>query len=177
MVLAAEQLSRMELLPLNQIKDSRHVPIVFLHGWASQSIVWQDLVTAFEAQGITDRAIYALDLPGFGLHCEQPMGSLEDFVSSIENALPSRCLLIGWSLGGMVASKIAARKNIHVTGLITIATNVSYVQSDSWSSAMPVSTFDEFYQSFQTNAQTTLKRFAGLQALGDVERKKCLPNW
>lgn len=171
MVLAAELFPRMELLPLNHVNGSG-IPIVFLHGWASQSLVWLDLVKELEAQGVTDRAIYALDLPGFGHHCKQPMGSLEDFVSSIENILPSRCLLIGWSLGGMVASQIAARKNIHVTGLVTIATNVSYVQSDGWPSAMPHSTFDEFYQGFQTNTETTLKRFIGLQALGDAERKK-----
>ena len=168
------------------------IPLVLLHGWGADSRTWQPLVD--ELSDAFD--IAAVDLPGFGasppgvgrqtgtggqtealnrsttaLHPAAVLERLSVTLECLMTALPERCVLVGWSLGGMLATLLAQRVPERVAGLITIATNACYVAQPEWPNAMPAETFDRFRAAFVDDAASCLKRFAALQAHGDDESR------
>ncbi|GAB3480872.1 alpha/beta fold hydrolase [Marinomonas epiphytica] len=81
-------------------------------------------------------------------------------------AAPKNAWWFGWSLGGMIATYIAARRSSCVKGLVTFASSPSFVQRDSWPYGMLEAEFDQFASLIESSPIMGLKRFWGLQAKG-----------
>ena len=94
---------------------------------------------------------------------------LEDWLDELDSTLPDDVWLGGWSLGGMLASELAARRGDRCCGLVTLASNPSFVSREDWPSAMPASTFEPFLNGFRDAPNTTLKRFCLLCSKGSIE--------
>jgi pimeloyl-[acyl-carrier protein] methyl ester esterase len=94
-----------------------------------------------------------------------------DWLDELDANLPQDAWLGGWSLGGMLASELAARRGERCTGLLTLASNLRLVAAPSWPSAMAAETFDVFRQGCAADARTTLKRFALLCAQGATDSR------
>lgn len=144
-------------------------PLVLLHGWGCDSRSWQPLLESLNR----NLDIVLCELPGFG-KCENMSCELEDYLSVLLNQLPERFYLAGWSLGGMLATRIAAREPLRVQGLITLATNVCFVANTHWSKAMAPETFSAFLSGFEQSPTQTLKRFSGLMSKGDDQERELL---
>lgn len=86
-------------------------------------------------------------------------------------------VLVGWSLGGQLATLLAQRfweqTGIAKT-LITLASHPCFVQREGWPWAMSDADFQAFKQSFYAQPQSCIKRFCYLLSQGDVDAKK---NW
>jgi malonyl-CoA O-methyltransferase len=160
--------------------------IVLLHGWGSGSQSWQPLIPAL--QNIAN--VITLDLPGFGESQSIPEFTLGAVVQLIAAQLPEKCVLIGWSLGGMLAVQIAASYPQKISRLITLAANAKFVASRDYETAMPLAVNRQFNKSFVADSQATLKLFSGLLAQGDTNERTLLkqvraladpdkmnPNW
>ena len=80
--------------------------------------------------------------------------------------VPQDAWLGGWSLGGMLASELAARRGDRCCGLLTLASNPCFVAHEQWPSAMPGETFDAFLAGCNADPRMTLKRFSLLCAQG-----------
>jgi len=91
---------------------------------------------------------------------------LRDWLAELDERIPQDVWLGGWSLGGMLASELAARRGERCCGLLTLASNPSFVAHEQWPSAMPGETFDAFLAGCQTDPRMTLKRFSLLCAQG-----------
>jgi malonyl-CoA O-methyltransferase len=169
--------------PHNQLLSD---DIVLLHGWGSASQAWQPLIPAL--QNIAN--VIALDLPGFGASQVIPEFSLDAVVNLIAAQLPARCVLVGWSLGGMLAVQLAVRYPQQVSRLVTLAANAKFVASRDYETAMPLAVNRQFTKSFAVDPQATLKLFSGLLAQGDANERALLkqvralaepdkinPNW
>ncbi len=157
----------------NQIQPE---PLVLLHGWGSDSRIWQTILPELTKH----MHVMAIDLPGFGQSL--PLGQdvplekqgIEHYLDAISAVLPTRCTLLGWSLGGMLATMLTSRYPERFNSLITIASNGCFVQQPNWPCAMPAQTFDEFFQLFQQQPALCLKRFHGLQCRGDKMERSLL---
>ena len=97
--------------------------------------------------------------------------SLQDWLDELDTTVPDNVWLGGWSLGGMLASELAARRGDRCCGLVTLASNPNFVCRDDWLSAMPVATFDAFLSGFRDAPNTTLKRFCLLCSQGSPESR------
>jgi malonyl-CoA O-methyltransferase len=98
-------------------------------------------------------------------------------------------MVMGWSLGGMLAVQLAARFPERVTGVITLAANLKFVASVDYPAAMARSINRNFNKSFAKDPQATLKLFDSLLAQGDenepallkqlqrTELSDITPNW
>ena len=60
---------------------------------------------------------------------------LDDWLDELDSTLPDNVWLGGWSLGGMLASELAARRGDRCCGLVTLASNPSFVSREDWPSA------------------------------------------
>ncbi|MEB0207766.1 alpha/beta fold hydrolase [Pseudomonas sp. CCC3.1] len=94
---------------------------------------------------------------------------LEDWLDALDATLPDNVWLGGWSLGGMLASELAARRGERCCGLVTLASNPSFVSRDDWPAAMPNATFEAFITGFAEAPNSTLKRFCLLCSQGAGE--------
>lgn len=153
-----------------QTQSGLDAPIVLIHGWGADSQVWGSL-----PEMLTEYSdIMTLDLPGFGL--SPPLAEYSETVllDWLARVLPERCYLVGLSLGGMLATTFAAIYPARVAGLVTVSSNLSFVQREGWDRAMPQSVFEQFFQSWHDDAESCLKRFMGLQSQGDVQERQLI---
>ncbi|WP_046381836.1 alpha/beta fold hydrolase [Pseudomonas veronii] len=94
---------------------------------------------------------------------------LDEWLDELDASLPDNAWLGGWSLGGMLASELAARRGERCCGLLTLASNPCFVARDSWPNAMPGATFEAFLAGCHADAPVTLKRFGLLCAKGAAD--------
>ncbi|WLH68053.1 alpha/beta fold hydrolase [Pseudomonas sp. FP2309] len=94
---------------------------------------------------------------------------LNEWLDELDATLPDNAWLGGWSLGGMLASELAARRGERCCGLLTLASNPCFVAHDAWPSAMPADTFDAFLAGCNADSHVTLKRFGLLCAKGGAD--------
>lgn len=94
---------------------------------------------------------------------------LDEWLDGLDSTVPDNVWLGGWSLGGMLASELAARRADRCCGLVTLASNPSFVSRPDWPAAMPSETFTAFVDGFQDAPTTTLKRFSLLCTQGAVD--------
>ena len=105
-------------------------PILFIHGWGLNSGVWQPCVEQLQAQF----EVQTVDLPGFGINVDVMVSpySLENIARSIIEIMDKPSFVVGWSLGGMVATEIALQAPNKVKGLITVASTPCFIEKDRW---------------------------------------------
>lgn len=153
------------------LSPAEHTPeLVLLHGWGLSSVVWQPLLPALrELAHVT-----TIDLPGFGGSAAVPMDSLDNLLAALLAEMPEQSVLVGFSLGGMLAVQLASRFTHRVQGLMTLASNALFTADVTWPTAMAQATFEGFYQSAEQSLALTLKRFLALQAKGDRDEKALL---
>ncbi|WP_426122100.1 alpha/beta fold hydrolase [Pseudomonas sp. PSPC2-3] len=94
---------------------------------------------------------------------------LDEWLDELDASLPDDAWLGGWSLGGMLASELAARRGERCCGLLTLASNPCFVARDSWPNAMPGATFEAFLAGCHADVPVTLKRFGLLCAKGAAD--------
>ena len=78
-------------------------------------------------------------------------------------------VILGWSLGGQLAALLVdqiEQQYAERKVLITLASNPCFVANDSWQTAMAQHTFQQFKQSFEQDAITTLKKFGYMVCQG-----------
>ena len=89
-----------------------------------------------------------------------------DWLDELDANVPQDAWLGGWSLGGMLAAELAARRGDRCCGLLTLASNPSFVAHEQWPGAMPGETFDAFLAGCAADPRGTLKRFSLLCTQG-----------
>lgn len=142
-----------------------NTPLVLLHGWGFSSRIWQPLLKQLSSEW--PGPVCAIDLPGFGAAYHEPCMSLDDTLAWILDQLPAHSVLCGWSLGGMLATQVAARWPERITGLVTIGSNLHFTQHDSWP-GMPADDYRQFCERFALQPEKTWRRFLGLQTRGEA---------
>src|SRR5688572_26240081 len=87
------------------------VGVVFIHGVGGSARAWQPQVESFRAAGY---APLAIDLPGYGGRPAIERIDFEEFSQDVEDAIARaglhRPVLVGHSLGGMIAQTMLRRK-------------------------------------------------------------------
>ena len=96
---------------------------------------------------------------------------IEHCLAALDEGLPRGAWLAGWSLGGMLAALLAARRGADCPGLLTLASNARFTASEAWPTAMPAATFEAFREGYELNPTATLKRFAMLCSQGAADAR------
>jgi len=163
----AEQAAPMMRLN-NKTPGNKSKPaLLLLHGWASSSQIWSGITESLAEHF----CIYMLDLPGHGFNADIQCATVDQFCESFHHdvapLLPAEYFLLGWSLGGTLASLLASQTS-RVKALITVASNPVFIAKEQWVEGMSLAVFSQFQQDFHVNAQSALQRFVMLQTRGSA---------
>ena len=141
-------------------------PLVLLHGWGLTPAVWQPLRTALAAP----REIHAPALPGHG-GAPAAAATLDAWADALAPQIPPGAALCGWSLGALLAMRLAARTPGAISKLILIGASPCFVRRTDWAPALDADTANGFRHEFSVAPSQVLRRFIALQALGDAARR------
>lgn len=146
-----------------RIAEDKAEDLVLLHGWGLHSIVWDPVMPAL----LERFRVTVVDLPGMG-QSPLPNGDYDlDFVvRQVKRVLPERCHLMGWSLGGLVALKLALDEPARMDSLVTVATTPRFTAADDWPAAMKPEILAKFAEMMEEDYEGTLVRFLALNCKG-----------
>jgi len=158
----------MNLNPFVKITGSGPA-LVLLHGWGLHGGIWETVLEGLENKF----TVYNIDLPGFG-HSPVHNGeyTIDYLVESIEKILPDRCYMMGWSLGGLVATALSLKCPEKISKLITVSSNPSFVSDDNWQYGMQKKVLESFINYLQDDYEGTLIKFLSIQTMGSVTQKE-----
>lgn len=145
--------------------------LVLLHGWGLHGGVWDTLVPRLVPQLRVTR----LDLPGHGRSRDVPMpASLTELTLQVMAVVPPGAVLLGWSLGGLLAQEAALRMPQRLRGLVLSNTTPCFVTAPDWPQAMLPEQLQEFATGLVEDRRETLLRFLSLQVRGDEAARASL---
>ena len=157
--------------------------LLLVHGWAMHGGVFAPLRRELEASF----EVISVDLPGHGgsrgsalpLALDAVGDALRDIIdpslgasNGTGAASPSRALVLGWSLGGLVATALAARHPECVRGLAMLAASPRFVHAPDWPAGMDPSVFERFGEELGRDYRGTLDRFLMLEAQGSAHLRE-----
>src|SRR5690554_2982493 len=151
--------------------------IVVLHGWGLNANIWTPIVSELAKLG----TLHRFDLPGYG-ESEWPSDKALTFDNLCEltlAALPDKCHLVGWSLGGLVATEIALRAPQRCLSLTTVASSPYFPAQDDWPGIEP-HVLNTFARQLSKDFKRTVERFLALQSLGSPHARddiKQIKEW
>lgn len=147
------------------------LPLVMLHGWGLHAGILQPLAQRLAPAG----PVACLDLPGHGGRpFEPPFTGLDELAATIARDLPPACCLLGWSLGGLVAARLAAAGHPAVRRLVLVSSTPRFVSGDGWAHGLEPALVAEFAAELERDYRGLVLRFLSLQARGDERQGELL---
>jgi len=137
--------------------------VALLHGWGMNADVWEGILPALTKQF----RVTLLDLPGHGRSLDSLADySLQNLAASIEPFVPRNAMLVGWSLGGMIATQLTLNNPDNIRRLVLVASAPQFVRDETWPDGTDAEVLDSFARDLKQNYQQTIKRFIAIQAMG-----------
>ncbi len=155
--------------------DSDKQAIFMIPGWAMPKESMQPLAEALSENfyvvlaglpGITSDS-NSMQLTRLGMNYD-----IDALTEQLLEIAPESSWWLGWSLGGIIATYVAARRSSRVKGLITIASSPCFVQKADWFLGMDTSAFDDFSQTVNVSPELALRRFISLQSKGAADSRR-----
>jgi pimeloyl-[acyl-carrier protein] methyl ester esterase len=136
--------------------------ILLITGWGGGSKLLNPLKQALEQQG------HQVELWNiFNALDEQVLVQQAELARQFD-------VIAGWSLGGQLATVLVdqiQKQYGQEKVLITLGSNPCFVANDTWPMAMDQPTFQQFKQSFEQDAISTLKKFGYMVCQGTATTK------
>lgn len=125
------------IIPYFNERGEGGIALVFLHGIGGGKEIWQPQLDFFARRGY--RAV-AWDMPGYGVSKMLPHYSFPTFAAALARVLDRlagrRIVLVGHSMGGMVALEAAVRFPQRLAGLVLTCTSPAFGKQDGpWQQA------------------------------------------
>ena len=142
--------------------------LVFLHGWGVNSGVWKPLVDILAS----DYCVTTIDIPGYGQNHEKMSEpyNIATVSKLMETHLPNDCVLLGWSLGGLIAQQIAYDFPDKLKQLILICSSPKFSKSADWP-GIETQVLTLFSRQLALDFSKMLERFLMIQAMGSENAK------
>lgn len=158
------------------VGEHADLTLVFLHGWGMNGAIFERFCTKLKRQLDTESTqkvgVLVLDLPGYGNNLDAPVKTnrLDELVQMVAPQLPANSIVLGWSLGGLVAQWLAVKQCSNMVGLITMCSSPKFVKDEHWQ-GIDEQVLENFQQQLTQDSTRTLKRFLAIQNLGQANAK------
>jgi len=137
-------------------------PLVFLHGWGQSARIWHEQLVRFSLEW----PVSMLNLPGHGGAVDAPAPEWGNVLLAQMPTEPA--VIIGWSLGGMLATELARMQPQRVAGLALVSTTPCFCNRPGWDAGCADSVFRDFELGVQENSARAMGRFFALMLHGDA---------
>jgi pimeloyl-[acyl-carrier protein] methyl ester esterase len=142
-------------MKLNVQRVGSGVPLVLLPGWGFDSRVWQGVLEGLSSSF----EVTLLDLPGSGFNQQVSItADFQQYVAEISSVIPEQSVIVGWSLGGLLAMQLAQLFPDKVAKLVTLAATPCFLEKESWNGVSP-QVFDDFYQTVKDHRDKAARQF------------------
>ncbi len=136
--------------------------LVFFSGWGQSSQVWHGQSAYFSK----DWLVHCIDLPGHG---GTPSVPAAYWLNALHAALPDQpCILIGWSLGGMMAIQLAHQSPKRLVGIVLLSSTPCFRAKTDWPRGCSDRQFHAFEQILKSNSDKLTGQFFTMMLYGDV---------
>ena len=135
--------------------------ILLLTGWGSTCDVWESIIPALE-----DRYHINCITPPWVPENELAVSlhDLNEYIAALAASIKAATNVVAWSLGGLIAIRLALAVPERITKIVFIASAARFVDEET---AINPEWFEKFQSDFKTRPEATLKKFIALQAKGD----------
>ena len=138
--------------------------LVLLHGFGFCADIFNHLIDRYK-----DRyRIFAIDLPGHGR--SENIEGLDNWAEEIRKIIPQNSIILGWSLGGLVAIKLAQK--IITKKIILCASTPKFIINNNWNYGIQENNFKSFSKNISINPAIGLIRFISLQKINKIQAKQ-----
>lgn len=141
--------------------------LVLLHGWGLHGGVWSGMLDRLSSR----HRLHVIDIPGHGHSRAMPFEGLDAAVDAVSPVIPEGAIVCGWSLGGLLALRLAGRYPHQTAALALLGTTPCFVERQDWPHAMKAQTFEDFAQGLRQDPEATMGRFLKLIALGGIDAR------
>lgn len=143
--------------------------VVLVHGWGMNHGIWDSVAETLSRH----YQVIVIDLPGFGNSADVALAeySLANVALSVLHNIPENAIIIGWSLGGLIAQYIAMYHPEKIKGLVTVASSPRFVADNHWPGIQP-KVLKNFQQQLEKDFTATIKRFLAIQTMGSPSPKQ-----
>lgn len=136
--------------------------LILLHGWGMHSAVWQPLLKKLSLSF----TLHLVDLPGMGFSRPLEPYHLHAISEKISEMLPLNADVLGWSLGGQVAMRLALDHPHIVRRLVLVGATPCFVNKADWDLGMAAAIFSDFANKVNADYHKTMTQFLTLQCMG-----------
>jgi pimeloyl-[acyl-carrier protein] methyl ester esterase len=143
-------------------------PLLLLHGWAMHAGIFAGVIALLK----NEYTVHAVDLPGHGRSADLRFEFSEtlDALTRYLAPLP-QVALVGWSLGGVLASELALAHPGRVYALLCIASSPKFVADATWRFGMAQAQFERFNLDLRADWPSVVERFLALEVFGSANEK------
>ena len=147
-------------------------PVYLIHGWGLGSGTWTTFIDSLHYQG----NIQALELPGYGQSKEkhEKNNSIDEIVDQLSGQISNDAILIGWSLGGMIAIKLAETKRSKISALILLASTPCFVKKTDWPCGVDENKLQQIAIDLKHDKNKVLQTFIAEVAMGDPSPRETI---
>lgn len=132
---------------------SKSCSLLFFHGWATDSKIWQHQVEEFSKE----HKVVTIDLPGHSEKDVWPEPSLKPAVEKI--LLPTGCIGIGWSLGGQALLEAAAKMPGYFKALVLVGVSPCFVAKRDFPFGQSAGVAKRMLKDLKKDFTKTVQRF------------------
>ncbi|MCV2508760.1 MAG: pimeloyl-ACP methyl ester esterase BioH [Candidatus Lightella neohaematopini] len=145
-----------------------NINIILIHGWGINSKIWLNLVKKLKK----DFCVHLFDLPGYGYSKEMDLYTLDQLVNVIINDINiNNIILVGWSLGGLIATKMVLMYPNIFEGLVLVSSSPCFCADYNWPGVSDIALIS-FAKKLNDNYIKTMLRFIYLQNINIKLTKK-----
>lgn len=138
--------------------------LVALHGWAGQTLLWQDWLQSLQP----DFQVIPVELPGHGHQVENVPKNHQAWLDWLAQSLPQEPhILLGWSLGGILAQGLMAQNPQRFLGFVGVATTAKFAATPDWP-GVATEHLAAFVAELENQPAALLKRFQALMVKGNA---------
>lgn len=148
--------------------------LYLIHGWGFGNRVMENLVPHLDKKYHTS----LLEMPGYGTGRSGSDRNSKDIDAVADALIPNittKSILCGWSLGGMVATRIAGKMKNRIDALALVASTPCFVRKADWPHGIEKNLLENMQQRITGGEkEKVLKEFSLLVAKGDALSKDIL---
>ena len=149
----------------------KKVKALLISGWGTQAAIWDPIIPVLE------RAYQIEVIEPPWVAAGQALGSItavDHYIDTLAQRVDANTTLIAWSLGGLLALRLAARFPSKIKQLVLISSTAYFPCDEGGANGIDRMWLDKFCQRFAAAPEKTLQRFMTLQVKGEQQAKPCL---